>query len=373
MDKINDFYKTLKNMNENLSVYVLIILIILIILFFSIYWLVYIRNLQSNECNLFNNFYSSLNGNLRSLNKSDPQCLYTFKDYYIKSAYNCCNGGAYSNDFVNTCTLTDILKQGVRGLDFEIFSINDQPVIASSTSNDYYIKETFNYIDFKDVMNIINYNAFDISYAPNPTDPIILHFRFKSSNLNMYENLASILELYDDRLLGKEFSYETNKTNFGNVPILALLNKVVIIVDMNNPEFLNCSNFYEYVNMTSNSLYMRALNYYDIKYSPDITELTEYNKQNMTIAMPDIGSSPPNMSSMLVRSCGCQLICMRYQSFDAFLEENELFFNSYTYAFVLKPEDLRYVPITVAIPPPPNPELSYEPRNISANYYSFNI
>lgn len=372
-DNFKKFYDTIKNMNDKTTTYALAILIIIVLLVFSIYWLIYIRNLQSKECNLMDNFYSELNKNIRSLNANDPQNNYTFKDYYIKTAYNCCNGGSYSNDFVSTCVLKNILKQGVRGLDFEIFSVNDEPVVASSTSEDYYIKETFNYISFKDIMNIINYNAFTIGSSPNPSDPIIIHIRFKSENIKMYEKMAKILEGYNDKLLGKNYSYETNKTNFGNTPLLKLLNKIVIIVDMNNPIFLKCKNFYEYVNMTSNSLFMRALNYYDIQYSPDISELTNFNKQNMTIAMPDKGTSPSNISGILVRSCGCQLISMRYQLFDTYLEENELFFDSHSYAFVLKPQNLRFIPITVPTPPPQNPKLSYETRNISTNYYSFNI
>ena len=39
---------------------------------------------------------------------------------YIKTAYNCCSGGNYKNDYVDLCVLKNILKQGVRGLDFEI-------------------------------------------------------------------------------------------------------------------------------------------------------------------------------------------------------------------------------------------------------------
>jgi hypothetical protein len=373
MNKSSNVYDKLYNFKQNINAYVMIILIIITLLFFSLYWLVYIRNLQNRECSFFNSFYSKSNSNLRSLKNTDPQCNFTFKDYYIKSAYNCCNGGAYSNDFVNVCVLKDILKQGVRGLDFEIFSIDDKPVVASSTTDDYFVKETYNSIPFENIMNIINYNAFHIGSSPNPSDPIIIHLRFKSINLKMYENLAKILDLYNDILLGKEYSYENNKTNFGNTLIQNLLNKVIIIVDMNNPYFLNCKDFYEFVNMTSNSLFMRALSYYDIQYSPNIDELTEFNKQNMTIAMPDKGSSPSNISSILVRSCGCQMICMRYQIFDSNLEENELFFNSYTYAFVLKPENLRYVPITIPTPPPPNPKLSYETRTINKDYYNFNI
>jgi hypothetical protein len=156
---MDNIIKNIQNINEKVSIYLITILIIFILLIFCIYWLIYIRNLQFNSCNLLNNTYSKLNNNIRSLQSSDPQCGYTLKDYYIKTAYNCCNVGNYTNSFVNTCILKDILKQGVRALDFEIFSIDDTPVVSSSIDNNYHIKQTYNYIFFKDIMNILNYNA----------------------------------------------------------------------------------------------------------------------------------------------------------------------------------------------------------------------
>ena len=44
---------------------------------------------------------------------------------------------------------------------------------------------------------------------------------------------------------------------------------------------------------------------------------------------------------------------------DTNIEENDIFFDENGYAFVLKPEKLRYIPITIPLPPPQNPELSY--------------
>jgi hypothetical protein len=269
--------------------------------------------------------------------------------------------------------LKDILKQGVRCLDFEIFSINDIPVIASSLSDNYYIKETYNSVNFLDALNVIQYNGFNLGNSPNPNDPIILHLRFKSSNQKMYENMASILEKYNNILLDKSYSYENNQKNLGDVPLLQFMNKIIIIVDMNNSEFLKCQNFLEYVNMTSNSLYMRALSYYDVQYTPDLNELIEYNKSCMTLALPNNLSNPPNMSGILARETGTQFCAMRYQLFDTFLEENELFFDNESYAFVLKPANLRFSIITVDTPPPQDPSLSYSQRTVTSNYYSFNI
>jgi len=322
---------------------------------------------------MLDDLYSTVDGSIRSLSPTDPNCQYNLRDYYIKTAYNCCSGGSYKNDYVNTCVLPNILKQGVRGLDFEIYSINNQPVVATSTTNDNYVKETYNYISFANIMTTVTTYAFSTSTAPNPSDPIIFHIRFKSTNQTMYQNLANLFKTYDSFFLGPESSFENNGLNLGTVPLLSLNKKIVIIVDKLNSSFMDNADFYEYVNMTSNSIFMRALHYYDVRNTPDINELQQYNKQNMSITMPDKGVNPPNPSGIVCREMGAQMIAMKYQTADVNLEENNAFFDNGGYAFVLKPANLRYIPVTIPDPTPQNPALSYAPRTVSSDYYSFKI
>jgi hypothetical protein len=40
---------------------------------------------------------------------------------------------------------------------------------------------------------------------------------------------------------------------------------------------------------------------------------------------------------------------------------------------VLKPIELRYTAITIADPTPQNPDYSYATRNVSSDYYNFNM
>jgi hypothetical protein len=344
-----------------------------VLLFIGLIKYIYVRKMPGDEVTKMNALYGDLNGSIRSLTPSDPNCKYLLRDYYIKTAYNCCSGGSYKNDFVSVDILKDILKQGVRGLDFEIFSIDDQPVVATSTSDNYHIKETYNSVPFMEVMNVIRDYAFATATSPNSRDPIIIHLRIKSTNQTMYKNFAKILEAYDNLLLGKDYSYENHGVSLGNVEILKLSRKIAIIVDRSNNSFLECQEFYEFVNMTSNSVFMRALPYYDIAYSPDINELIEYNKTCMTIGMPDKGTDPPNPSGIVLRETGSQMIAMRYQLFDSNLEESDMIFDVQGYAFVLKPENLRHHQVSIPDPPLPNPDVSYATRTISSDFYKFDI
>ena len=349
-----------------ISIITFIFVIIMLLIIFS-----YIR-LRGRNCNVMDSIYCNLNGKIRSIDNNE-KFNYTFKDYYIKSAYNCCSGGNYKNDFVDLCIMKDLLKQGVRCLDFEIFSIDDQPVIATSTSDSFYIKETFNYIDFVNAMNVIRDYAFSTSTAPNSADPIIIHLRIKSTNQTMYQNFALLLENYNSILLGKEYDSEYQGQNFGDVELRNLMGKVVIIVEKNNSAVLECPEFYKFINMTSKSVFMRLYHYYEIRYPPSTEEMVNYNKQNMTIGMPYKGPDPKNPSAIVMREMGCQILAMRYSELDSNIEENNMFFDNNGYAFVLKPLHLRYIPETIPLPPPQNPELAFAERTIQSDFYKFNI
>ena len=330
-------------------------------------------HVEPKECNSMNNLYNKLNPSIGSIQPSNPNFKYNLNDYYIQTAYNACSIGEYKNSYVSTCALINVLKTGVRGLDFEIYSIDNEPVVATSTDDNYNIKETYNYVPFSEVLNLIVNYAFSGGTVPNPKDPIIIHLRFKSSNIPMYENFARLFKSFDKYFMGPKYSYENHGKNFGKVPLVDLMGKIIVIVDKSNNTFTDVPDFDEYVNMTSNSIFMRALPYYDVKNTPDLDELIEYNKQNMTIVMPNNGSNPGNPSSMVCREMGCQLVAMVYQNNDVNLEENMEYFNKAGTSFVLKPNNLRYEPVYIPAPKKQDPKLSFQRREVKSQYYNFNI
>lgn len=365
-----DYLSKLKDLDEDFQSYMIMAFIFIILIIF-IGYMIYLTKLDDRECDYMNTLYSTVNGNLRPISDNDPDCKFNLFDYYIKTAYNACSGGSYKNDFVNLCNLKAVIKEGVRCLDFEIYSVNNNPVVSTSTSDDYYVKETFNSVSFGSVMDTINNYAFSGGTCPNPTDPIIIHLRIKSNKQDVYTKMADIFKSYDNIMLGKEYSFENSGKNLGTVPLLSFKNKVIIIVDRINNAFLENEEFLEYVNLTSNSIFARAYDYYGVKNNPDTNELKEYNKKSMTIVFPDKGTNPANPSGALCRAFGCQMVAMRYQLVDNLLMENTLFFDRASYAFSLKPEDLRYIPVTIPEPTPQNPAYSYATREASTDFYSF--
>jgi len=344
---------------------------------FFLYWgfIIYLRiksrEKSKNEDKMSDTYPS--NAPLRSVSKQEADCKYLLRDYYIKSAYNCCAINKFKNSFVSKTALKICLAQGCRCLDFEIYSVDNKPVISVSDKKDYNVKGTYNSIPFDEMLNIINSNAFG-SGAPNPNDPLILHFRIKTDNKSIYDQMASdILANIDNyRILGPKFSYEFNGRNLGRVPLLLLTSKIIIVIDKTNSGYEG-TKLEEYVNVTSNSVFMRGLRDYSVTYNPDFQELTEFNRKNLTLTMPDISPDNKNVKAPIHMSYGCQMICMNMQNDDDNLKFYNNFFAEKGKAFVLKPEKLRFIQKLMEAPAAQDPKLSYATRPVKEDYYSYNM
>jgi hypothetical protein len=346
-----------------------VIVLIAVILGWMIIYFVYHSGLKTRECGAAN--ARPLNGSIRSMSASDPACKYGLRDYYIMSASNACSGGAMSNDYVDVCNLKSVLRQGCRGIDLEIYNIGGKPVVSTGTNgSNYYVKNTLNFVSFDDVMSVLKNYGFSAATAPNPTDPIILHLRIKSSDPLVYSSMAATFKAYSSILLGKEYSFEYGGKNIGAVPILQLSGKIIVVLDRKDPVFINNKELMEYCNMTSSSIMMRALPYRDVVGTPDLNELQTFNKQHMTVCTPDDNSNP---SGIVLREAGVQMQCFAWQLEDSQQAEANVFFDGVGYAFALKPERLRYVETTIPTPTAQNPAVNYAPKTISAPYYNFNI
>jgi hypothetical protein len=353
--------KTITGMNNMDNINKIMIIIMAFIFFIIFLWAYRKLSLDAKNCNTIKEMYKDF-PLISSINPENPIYTYKLRDYYIKTAYNCCSAGIFKNDFVNVCALKSCIQQGARCLDFEIYSVDNKPVIAISAKPDFNVKGSYNSVPFSDAMTVISAYAFSGSTCPNPKDPLILHFRIMSSNSRIQDEMATVLyNTMEDRLLGKKFSYENDGVNIGGYQLSLLMEKVVIMVDKSNPLFVN-TKLYEYVNIASNSVFLRSIRFNDIKFSPDTQELTYYNKENMTIVLPDASSTNNNYPPTLPMSYGCQMLGMSFQNFDQNMEFYTKHFDDNGSAFILKEDKYRYIPIFIKKPPPQNPNYSYAAR-----------
>ena len=383
MSNIKNFSvsKLVESSNERILVIATNVILVIAIVFI-IWTYSYNRTLESKECKKFASIYPDLDGALSSIDvtkvskDASNNFAYFLNEYYIKTAYNACSLGPYKNNVVSLCMLQYVLRQGVRGLDFELYSNDDMPIVATSMDKNFHVKETFNFVPFANVLQALRDYAFSSTGSPNPNDPIVLHLRIQSTNVKMFNNLAKLFNGMGEYMLGRDYSFENKGRNLGKIQLLNFKQKIIVIVDKSNSSFMESDALKEYVNMTSNSVFMRAVRYTQgAKFSPDADELRHYNKQNMTIVLPDDTADPTNPSGILCRDLGCQMTAMRYQLPDANLKEDANFYSRNGHAFVLKPKQLRYIPTFIKKPSKPDKALSYAPRDLKATdgLYDFDI
>ena len=350
-----------------------ILLIFSLLLFLICIWIYNKMTLNTANCVTISKLYHG-STSIKSVVETTDVYKHSLRDCYVKTAYNACSGGQYKNDFVNLCALENVIKQGARCIDLEIYSLDNEPVVATSSTNNYSIKETYNSIKFGDVLTTISNNAFSGSTCPNQGDPIILHLRIMSNNKDIYEKIAALIEkILQGLLMGPTYSYENNGRNFGEVLIADIMGKVVIIVDKSNPLF-ESSKLDEYVNLTSSSVFMRKLRHtVDVKYAHDKDELKKYNTDNMSIVMPDLSASNANYSWESAWSCGCQFTSMCFQNLDHNMKTYNKQFDGVGHAYILKPPELRNEKIVTATTETVNPNYSYQTMEVASNSGTFKI
>lgn len=296
------------------------------------------------------------------------------RDYYIKTAYNCCASGEFRNDYVNLCALKNVLRQGVRCLDFEIYCLNDIPVVATSAVDVSGVKETYNSLPVADVLGEIANTAFSgnattvidnkvVPQCPNPDDPLLLHFRLKTNNISILNALArEIASSFGDRLMPIQYMRENDFKNMTAVSIKEMQGKVVIMVEKTGPLLYQSKDLWEVTNVTTNSNFIREMRFFDAKNVSNMNELEEYNKKNMSIVLPDLKPTNDNYTAYVPMAMGCQMCAMNFQNLDDNLIAYNAQFEEKKSAFILRPDNLRYKPKYIDIPPPPDPLLSYAPR-----------
>jgi hypothetical protein len=188
----NDLTQLVKKSGITGTTIITSVIIIMLLLTLFI-WIFHKIGLKDETCNKFStNSTSTSNVSYFESNNTIKSDAIPYFDnsycilinYYVKSSYNSCCGGEYKNNFVSLCALEKCIKDGCRFLDFEIYSYNNIPIVASSTANNNYIKETYNALLLDEVLKTIIELAFT-SYNNNNNnkgtachnDPLILNFR----------------------------------------------------------------------------------------------------------------------------------------------------------------------------------------------------
>lgn len=361
MDAIKKNLDTITNNNVN---YIFLSFVIVFLIIFSFFTWIF-NKLQLQDSNYHcKNYKSDNDGNGNSikfltlnnrlpednrleLNKyigsaRNNERIDLFRNFYYLTAYNCCSGRNYKNDWVNICALEKALDIGARCLDFEIYSLNNEPIISTSTSDDFTVKETYNFMSFYDAIQKIKTHHNTKNKSNN--GPLILLFRIKSLNSVIYNKMATILfenfyrkNDYDNsQLLPYEYNYTFNTdttVRLYTTELKVLKNKIIIAVysEYDNFKFTELSQVTNIKVEKDTAKNPKAILY---RYN-DLVSKGKLNKQiindsksKFIFVLPELTNNNKNMDALLPFSNGCQCIAMKLQFYDNNLASYYNFFKS---------------------------------------------
>jgi len=327
-----------------------------IVVFLIMISYIYIKlNLKSANCKVINGYkgntpvpFSQLSI-VTSSKPNKPMFDVSLNNLFVKTAYNCCCTGNFKNDYVSLCALDNCYKQGVRALHFEIYSLNNKPVIATSSSNiaQTKYKEMYNQLDFYNTIKYVK-----SKFTTDNDDPLFLILEINSDVYNTYTSVYNtIYELFGlNTVDGNQIMFfDYSASNFGNVKLSTLVGKVIIMIKpINNNHFLKSG----LKNITAVNLSFSD-NYKMVKYNEFINTISTLSSNNedafkttvrdyktkMRILIPDKQSYSRNydfISSGLL--AGINFIALNYQFNDKQINNyNKLFSNMIgTGSFLLK-------------------------------------
>ena len=292
---------------------------------------------------------------------------YRLCDYYAASSSYSVFPGAEVYDYVSDSILPLVIKAGPRLVELDVYADDsDKPVVGlknQKLGTDY----AYNTVPFQACcVSIIN-NAFNSVSTPVSSDPFMLSLVFHTDKTNVINACAEILkQTCQSRLLDRSYSYQ--RKNLAIEPICNLQNKLIIVSGGNMKGTL----MEELVNMSWSSSHLRRMTYSQASQPHDADELVNFNRNNITMVVPDIGEDLKNFNPQILFTYGCQWIMMNYGSVDDMMELyiGEFQENSH----VLKPAALRPLkPKKYKKPAMPDPNLSFQPMRKTSPIYDVTI
>ncbi len=355
-----------------------------LILIFAGLYRFYYNKLESNNIS-FSRHLDKLGGSkISEISKLDNRFSGYLNEYNIMSSFNSCCGGDITNDYVDVNPLINTISRGARLLDFEIFQKEGQAVVAAGLGRDEegqcLLKGSFNHLPVKQVFDTVQRHAFS-STAPNPKDPLFLHFRFCTNNSAVYYQIAEGLkEYFSTRLLNPKFGhngkYATEENNILRTKLTSLKGKVIILCSDENKGYKD-SELTPYINLSDSmgSVFATYKNSQIIMSANDTQSRIDKHKKVMALSIPDITNKIKNSTFGKHKNQGIHFICINYAQgeYDDNLREAMNFFEENGSAFVKKEPHMLFKEQTIPLPKKQDKRVSMATKKIDLPMYQGTI
>lgn len=303
---------------------------------------------------------------LAPLGCPQPQ-QYRLADFYAASSSYSVFPGAEVYDYVSDSILPLAIKAGVRLVELDIYSdVNDKPVVGLKNQKlgvDY----AYNTVSLEACCVSIANNAFNSINSPVSSDPFVLSLVFHTDKTKTINAAAEILKTTcRAHMLDSTYSYQ--RKNLAVEPVCNLQSKLIIV----SGGAMKGTLMEELVNLSWSTSHLRRMTYTQASQPHDQDEMIEYNRNNITMVVPDIGEDLINNNPQILFTFGCQWIMMNYGSIDNMME---LYIGEFQEnSMVLKPAALRPLkPKKYKKPTMPDPAVSFQPMRHTSPIYTATV
>ena len=292
---------------------------------------------------------------------------YRLCDYYVASSGYSVFPGAQLYDYVSDSILPMVIKAGPRLVELDIYADESNKPVVGLKNQKLGIDYAYNTVPFSACCVSIANNAFNSITSPASSDPFMLSLVFHTDKTNVINAVAEILKTTCQKfMLDSEYSY--TRKNLAVEPICNLQNKLLIVSGGSVKGTL----MEELVNLSWDTSHIRRMTYTQASQPHDHEELIDFNRNHITMVVPDADEDLVNKNSEILFTYGCQWNLMNYGSADTVMEYyiGEFQENS----CVLKPAALRPLkPKKYKKPTLPDPSVSFQPMRKTSPIYDVTV
>lgn len=281
-------------------------------------------------------------------------------DYYVAgSAYSVLPGKTVYS-YVTTDAITKVVEGGSRIVELHVYDVNKDPVVGIADERSKKML-TYNTVPFEACCIAIGNSAF------KQPSPFVLSLVFHTEDTLVINKCADILKnTLRKFMLDSSYSYQ--RKNIALEPACNFLNKLIIV----SGDHHKGTGMDELVNLSWSSSLCRRLTYTQAAQTYDHDELINYNRRNITLVVPDLDTtSMANKNPEICFAYGCQWVLMNYGSLDNAMEVYTGRFSEAS--FIVKPDELRYKPVTYTSPAPQDPNVSFQPKRMTSPLFNITV